>query len=300
MHPTLMIFVDGIGIGKPDNESNTFYKRPFRFLNEHFGATPSLENQFIEKDGKYIFPVDACMGVDGLPLSGTGQTSIFCGINASQILGEHSGPSPHSSQVKYLEEQSIFKDFLNKKKKVTFVNAYPKQFFDYINSGRKRLSATTLSCLLNGVRLNKISDLRKGNALSADIDNSRLVRRMGYKLPIIKPKTAAKRLLKITSENHFTLFEYFMTDHFGHGRVADEKDYLLNVFDEFLFHVIDLLDNKMTFILCSDHGNLEDISTKSHTRNPALTITAGKNAKKLRDKIKYLYDIKPAIMEMYP
>lgn len=299
MHSTIMVFIDGVGIGRPDPESNIFFKRPFRFLNEHFGIIPSLENQFIEKSNKYIFPVDACMGVDGLPQSGTGQTSIFCGINAPKLLGEHFGPSPHSTQLHYLAEHGILKEFSKLGLKVTFVNAYPKQFFDYINSGRKRLSATSLMCMLSGVKLKSAADLRRGRALSAEIDNSRWVSRLRYKLPIIKPLTAAKRLLKLAADNHFTLFEYYLTDHIGHGRIAEERVYLLNVFDKFLFHLLHLVDEKTTLIICSDHGNIEDISIKMHTRNPAFALSAGRNAKNLRDNIKFLYDIKSAVLENY-
>lgn len=50
-------------------------------------------------------------------------------------------------------------------------------------------------------------------------------------------------------------------------------------------------------MICSDHGNFEDISIKTHTMNPALTITAGKNAKQLAYNIKDLTDIKPSIIK---
>jgi bisphosphoglycerate-independent phosphoglycerate mutase (AlkP superfamily) len=55
----------------------------------------------------------------------------------------------------------------------------------------------------------------------------------------------------------------------------------------------------MTLVVCSDHGNFEDLSIKMHTLNPALCITAGENAGQLSKRIKNLSNIKPAIMEMY-
>jgi 2,3-bisphosphoglycerate-independent phosphoglycerate mutase len=239
------------------------------------------------------------MGVPDIPLSGTGQTSIFCGVNAPKMIGKHFGPYPYSTLVPVIKEKNIFKEFLRRKKKVSFVNAYPKVFFDYVNSGRRRLSVTTLSCLMNNMRLNKITDLHKGKALSAEIDNRRLVERMNYKLKIIKPQTAAERLLRIASKNHFTLFEIFHTDHLGHGRNLDWLEYTIKVLDYFLLHTINNLKKDMTLIVCSDHGNFEDLSIKMHTLNPSLCITAGKNSDYLFKKIKHLYDIKPAIMEMY-
>ncbi len=299
MHSTLLIFLDGVGIGKDDPRSNPFFKYKFKTFLDIFGKIPHLENSYLTTGDKFIFPTDACLGVKELPQSGTGQTSIFCGVNAPKLIGRHFGPYPPSELTHILTEKNIFQEFLDRGMKVSFANAYPKIFFDYINSGRKRLSATSLSCLLTGVRLKNATDLRRGKALSAEIDNSRWVQKLDYNLPIIKPVTAAKRLLKMASENQFTLFEFFYTDHLGHGRIKDEMKYILRILDDFLFYILSNFDDDISLIICSDHGNLEDISIKTHTRNPALTITAGKNAKMLSEKIKRLDHIKYAILEMY-
>ena len=294
-----MIFIDGVGIGKEDYEYNPFFKFGFKTFTENFGSIPNLNNQRLSNSDGFLFPVDARMGIPEIPLSGTGQTSIFCGVNAPMIIGKHFGPYPYSTLIPIIKEKNIFKEFKKRRKKVTFVNAYPKVFFDYVNSGRRRLSVTTLSCLLTGIRLNKISDLHKGRALSAEIDNRRLVERMNYKLPIIKPEMAANRLLRIGSKNHFTLFEIFHTDHLGHGRNIDWLEYTTGVLDRFLLHLTKNLSSNMTLIVCSDHGNFEDLSIKMHTLNPALGMAFGKNSSILAKRIKNLADIKPAIMEMY-
>ncbi len=39
--------------------------------------------------GRIVREVDATLGVDGLPQSGTGQTTLFTGVNAAQALGRH-------------------------------------------------------------------------------------------------------------------------------------------------------------------------------------------------------------------
>jgi hypothetical protein len=294
-----MIFMDGVGIGKEDYENNPFFKYGFKTFSENFGSIPHLKNQKLSCENGYFFPVDAMMGIPDIPLSGTGQTSIFCGVNAPKILGKHFGPYPYSTLVPIIEEKNIFKEFKRRRRKVSFVNAYPKVFFDYINSGRRRLSVTTLSCLLTGIRLNKIRDLHQGRALSAEIDNRRLVERMNYKLPVIQPETAANRLLRIGSQNHFTLFEIFHTDHLGHGRNIDWLEYSTGILDRFLLHLTHNLKKNMTLIICSDHGNFEDLSIKMHTLNPAIGMVFGKHSSELSQKIKTLADIKPAIMEMY-
>ena len=291
-----MIFIDGIGIGKKDYEFNPFFKYGFKTFTEIFGDTPTLDNQYLHKDHFYLFPTDARLGVDGLPQSGTGQTAIFCGMNAAKYVGKHFGPYPYSTLIPVIKEQNIFLHYKKKGKPVAFANAYPKVFFDYLASGKSRLSVTSLSCRLSGVRLNRVTDVRRGTALTAEIINERWNKKLGYKFPVIKPETAARRLLRIASRNTFTLFEYYLTDHFGHGRNIDEMIPSLKILDDFLFAVMTELDKKnTTLIICSDHGNIEDLSVKTHTLNPSVTITAGKYGKELSGEIKDLTQIKGAI-----
>lgn len=299
MQSTILIFLDGVGIGKADANSNPFFKYNFQTFTKLFDAIPHLGNKTISKNNRFIFPTDAIMGMPNLPQSGTGQTSIFCGVNASKILGKHFGPYPHSKLLPIIREENIFKNFLEMKKKVVFVNAYPKIFFDYIKDGSKRMSVTSLSCRYSNVHLLKKTSLIKGNALSAEIDNSRWVQNLKYNIKVVKPETAAKRLLKIASKNHFTLFEHFQTDLLGHGRESETLEERLKVLDRFLLYLFENLPKDYNLIVCSDHGNLEDISIKSHTTNPALTITAGKDAEQLSKKISNISQIRNAILELY-
>ncbi|MCP5063381.1 MAG: metalloenzyme [Ignavibacteriae bacterium] len=299
MQSTILIFLDGVGIGKSDPKSNPFFKYNFKTFTKLFNSVPHLDNQKLSVNNRYIFPTDAVMGTPKLPQSGTGQTSIFCGVNASKIMERHFGPYPHSKLLPIIREENIFKKFMDRKKKVVFVNAYPKEFFDYIKDGSKRMSVTSLSCRYSNVPLKKKIDLSKGNALSAEIDNSRWVNNLKYKLRIIKPETAAKRLIKIASQHHFTLFEHFHTDFLGHGRESETLEERLKILDRFLLYLFENLPKKINILVCSDHGNLENISIKSHTNNPALTMSAGKNAKYFAERIKNISQIRDAILNLY-
>jgi hypothetical protein len=293
-----MIFLDGVGIGEEDSRSNIFFKYGFKTFTEIFGEIPSLKHSILNKNNSYLFPSDARLGVEGFPQSGTGQTSIFCGINASKYIGKHFGPFPYSTLIPEIDEKNIFKAFINHGGNVFFANAYPKLFFDYLKSGKSRLSASALSSKLSGLKFNTSTDVRLGKSLTAEITNERWNIKLGYKLNSITPKTAARRLMKIALENNFTLYEYFMTDYLGHGRYDGDAQCLLNILDEFLFTIITELKEDITLIICSDHGNVEDISIKTHTLNPALTITSGKYAEKLFNEIQDLTQIKPAIMRL--
>ncbi len=293
-----MIFIDGVGIGEKDYEYNPFFKYGFKIFSEIFKETPHKQNQYLDKDGMFIFPTDTRLGVEGLPQSGTGQVSIFCGMNAPKFVGKHFGPFPYSTTIPIIAEQNIFKEYKYLGKSSYFANAYPKVFFDYLKSGKTRLSTTSLSCRLTGIKLNSVADLRQSKALTAEITNERWNRKLKYQLKVITPETSARRLLRIAGKNDFTLYEFYHTDHLGHGRIATEFESIYNNLDRFLFSIIsELKKEEVTLVICSDHGNFEDLSVKTHTMNPALTITAGKNAKRLAESIKDLTDIKPLIIK---
>lgn len=298
MSRILVIFVDGVGIGKPDPESNPFFQREFKFINRIFNDTPSLDNQKLQNRDNYFFPVDACMDVEGIPQSGTGQTSILCGINASELLGQHFGPFPHSKLYPIIEDKNIFRLLKNDGKHVHFANGYPQRFFDYLASGHKRVGSFATAVMKSGMKLNSYDDVLAGNALTAEITNKVWKERLGYDIPVISPETAGDRLITITSKNDFTLYEFFLTDHLGHGRNKDNFEEIVNAFDTFLYHIITNIPEDLTLLICSDHGNFEDLSIKQHTLNPAIAITAGKDSDALAIRIKKLYDIQPAIMDM--
>ncbi len=298
MTNVLMVFLDGVGIGKKDFHFNPFFQHGFKAFEKIIGNIPSLDNQRLTNGTHYLFPTDANLGIDGLPQSGTGQVSLFCGFNAPKFVGKHFGPYPYSTTVPILAKENLLVHFRDKEQGSYFANAYPKAFFDYIKSGRTRLSVTTLTCQLAEIRLNRVSDVRAGKALTAELTNERWNQRLGYNLKVIKPQTAARRLLKIANNYKFTLYEYYLSDHLGHLRIANEFDRLFSEMDEFLFTLLNEFDSKkMTLIVCSDHGNLEDLSVKTHTRNPALTISAGKSAKEISETVTDISQIKKAIIK---
>lgn len=293
-----MVFLDGVGIGKRDYQFNPFFKYGFKTFENIFGNIPSLDNQRSNNGTHFLFPTDAVLDVEGLPQSGTGQASLFCGFNAPKFVGKHFGPYPYSTTIPVLQKENILVYFRDNYKSSYFANAYPKAFFDYVNSGRTRLSVTTLTCQLAGIRLNRVSDVRKRKALTAELTNERWNQKLGYKLQVIQPKTAARRLLHIAEQYKFTLYEYYLSDHLGHLRLSNEFEKLFVELDEFLFTLLTEVDsNKMTILICSDHGNLEDLSIKTHTRNPALTISAGKSGKEIAESVTDITQVKQALLK---
>lgn len=294
----MMIFVDGLGVGRNNPDINPLVRFKFNFFNQFFGAFPTIRNSKIENKYFAIKPINATMGVEGLPQSGTGQTAIFCGFNASKFIGKHFGPYPYSTLKPLIQQKNIFTELEKRNFKTYFSNAYPQKFFDYLNNGRKTLSVTTFSYLSANKKLNDVNSLLNRKAITAEIKNDIWNSKLGYNIPVVEPQEAGKIFYEISREYHFNLFEYFLTDYAGHSRDFDYAYDVLCRLDGFLEGIISQMNfSKDLLILVSDHGNIEDLSVKGHTRNPAVGIFVGRKHKELAEKIKVLYQIKNKIID---
>jgi 2,3-bisphosphoglycerate-independent phosphoglycerate mutase len=296
----VLLFLDGVGIGKNDAGLNPFVRANLPALTSLCGGKlPYVPFNRISSEQADVIAVNATLGVAGLPQSGTGQTAIFTGVNGSKIFGRHFGPYPPTILRPIIEKKNIFRRLKENNKSVVFANAFPKRFFEYIESGTRRLTAAALSCRYADVPLFTVNELLLGNAISADIIRSEW-KKIGHpEVNPIKPKLAGNHLAQIAANNHFTLFEYWLTDHAGHSQNIAASIEVLERFDEFLSGFLDLFDPVNTLlVIISDHGNIEDLSTKSHTRNRVPCIIAGKHRDKLAGQIKNLTHITPAIVKL--
>jgi 2,3-bisphosphoglycerate-independent phosphoglycerate mutase len=295
----LLLFIDGVGIGKKDLKNNPFFFSELptfrKILN---GKLPSLRQRRLSSGIATLIPADTRLGIGGLPQSGTGQTAIFCGINAPKIIGKHFGPYPYSDLKPYIKDLNIFRNMIQKNKKVSFINAYPKQFFEYVASGKTRFSVTTLSCLMTGVPLLGYNELQKGIAVSADI-TAEGWKRFGYNLNPIDPFAAGKRAYSIALKNDLTVFEFFHTDHAGHSKDKKFAQEVLSKYYKFLSGILENYDkDKLFIIMVSDHGNIEDISVKTHTLNPVPVILFGHKKDLFAQQIKNITDIYKVINQI--
>ena len=62
------------------------------------------------------------------------------------------------------------------------------------------------------------------------------------------------------------------------------------------FRAIEALPPDVLLVITSDHGNIEDLSTKSHTLNDVATILKGPGSEAAAEGIRSLTDITPAIL----
>lgn len=125
----IFIFIDGVGLGEAGSKNPFSENRyeSFEILTDGFFNTDS--KPVIEKD-RLFKPIDANLGVEGLPQSGTGQTTLFTGRNAAREIGKHFGPFPHSGIKPFLKRESIFHAVKEAEKKPYFMNAYPPSFLN--------------------------------------------------------------------------------------------------------------------------------------------------------------------------
>ena len=105
-------------------------------------------------------------------------------------------------------------------------------------------------------------------------------------------------LASIVSAHRFTLYEYFITDKMGHAQNFDGARRILQNLALMIRELLTLLDlSKTTIMLTSDHGNVEDLSSRNHTLNDVPTIVWGAGRREVTAKIKTLADITPAIVD---
>ncbi len=280
MGRVLMLFLDGVGLGVKDPSVNPLFAARMPALRSLFGGElPSLARSRISSGAATVLPLDATLGVPGFPQSGTGQTSLFTGVNGAAVAGKHFGPHPYSTLKPVIAERNIFRRLREGGKSPLFANAFPQRFFDYLGSHRARMTVTTLSATTSGLPLLRAEDLARGMAVSADITNAGWLG-LGYPdIAVIPPAEAGKRLSVLSREHDFVLFEYWKTDFAGHAMDPREAVNVLETFDAMLGGILDSLDADGTLLLItSDHGNIEDLTTKTHTCNPVPLVLYGAGA----------------------
>ncbi len=178
-----------------------------------------------------------------------------------------------------------------------FANAYPERFFEWAQK-RNRWSTTTRCCLDSGVRIRTLEDLRDGTAIAADLTGKGLSDIASAPFPILDEDSAAQRIAKLTQTHRLVVSEYFHTDKAGHAQDPVAANQCLTAIDRFLAGLVSSLDfQNTTLVITSDHGNMEDLSVKSHTRYPVPLIVAGPGWHHFQ-RVKDLTGVAEAIMRI--
>jgi hypothetical protein len=290
--------MDGIGLGEKNSETNPFARAKMPNLNKLLDGR-SLLKEAAPFHGNHasLVAVDPAVGVSGLPQSATGQAILLTGINIPAELGYHYGPKPNPEVAAYLKEATLFSRFVKEGKKAALLNAYPPRYFDGIDSGKRLYSSIPQAVVNAGLPLFKHEDLFSGRALSADFTGEGWRRMLGFaEAPMMDAHQAGKKLGMLAKEYDFALFEYWASDYAGHKQEMDNAIHLMETFDKVIDGLVEDWNDGL-ILVTSDHGNMEDLSTRRHTDAyvPALVIGNKSARDEFTRDMKDLTDIAPAI-----
>ncbi|HKJ27864.1 MAG TPA: alkaline phosphatase family protein, partial [Anaerolineales bacterium] len=121
--------------------------------------------------------------------------------------------------------------------------------------------------------------------------------------PIRSLRTAGEKLAALAQDLDLAFFEYWPSDYAGHRQDKSGALELLENFDRMLEGLLaSWQDEEGLILITSDHGNMEDISTRRHTANlvPGLVIGSPALRQTFCQGLTTLADVTPAILRFYP
>lgn len=284
----LLVFLDGVGLGNKgsDNPLSTPGSTPS--LTRRLGK-PLLSETSVHQPELLFKPIDATLGVAGLPQSATGQTTIYTGQNAPEFLGRHQSGFANGSLRQLIDEYGLFSQVIALGKTATLANAYSPEYFYAIARRKRRYSVCTLLNMTAKLPFRMQYEYEQGEAVFWNI--------VGDRHTPISTRAAGQRLASLSAQYNVTLFESYLCDYAGHAQnKAQAVEYLQRI-DGFLESAIAHLPSNVTLIITSDHGNVEDLSTKRHTLNSVPLLAIGPQAHEF-STIEDLTDITPKIVQI--
>ncbi|NJK43049.1 MAG: peptidase [Pleurocapsa sp. SU_196_0] len=209
--------------------------------------------------------VDARLGVEGLPQSGTGQTTILSGINAARVMNRHYGPWVSPSLRRILED-NILKRVANRGGAVRLANFYPPRYLEALETGEMRLNAIATAALSAGARLEGMEGL----------SIAPMLRDPGAAVSLERVADWARAFMASTAT--VTIFDEWWTDNVGHEMNLNEAQDFAVRLEVFCRVALEERSAETLFLVTSDHGNFENLSVKTHTFNPVPLAAVGVGA----------------------
>ncbi len=276
----LLLFVDGVGVGLKDAKINPLARGDYA-LSQFRDATSSSRFQLNRTQ------VDACLSVPGRPQSASNQASLYTGKNIPLAVGKHCLGFPPPSVAALIQTHSIFGRMVAMGKTVRPLNAFPSEVADHFSQSKSpadgphaparwlkkvRPSASVLALRAANLTLPTFDNVRQGLALPHDLTGER-ARNLGFDIPSFSAQQAAEVVWQVPFD--LGLFEYFLTDEAGHAQSFEQAHQYLQRFDDFLSEVLRQKPKGAQVLVTSDHGNLEDLSTRNHTLNAVPVLYSG-------------------------
>jgi len=298
-HPSLqsppvrvaLLFIDGVGVGAADPAVNPLARGRWLLSQFQGGRGEALPPGGARTD------LGTTFSVPGRPQSATNQTAIYTGEPAARLLGRHLLGYPNDLLRSVLAEHSLIKKLVARGRRPTFANTYPLPYLRALGlphaaadrepqdstplppipPGRLRRlkpSASTVAYSVAGVPLRTLAEAERGLGLTHDIEGQR-ARLRGLHVPRRTPEEAAAVLWRIAEDHDFTLFEHFLADEAGHGRDFALAEEVLQTFDRFARAAVAQRPPDAAVLIVSDHGNVEDLTTRNHTLHDVALLSFG-------------------------
>jgi len=296
----LFLFVDGVGVGPADAEVNPLLVARLPHLESLVGPIDMQRwREGVHGARATLVPLDATLGVPGLPQSATGQTALFTGVNAAKLIGRHKEGRPNRLLKSVLYKHGLIPVLCRAGLKATFANAYSTAAIPRYVAGEAPMSCTSAMAYYGEGCFRDTAMFNRGDAVYFDL-TGRYARRRGDDVQLMTPARAGEALARIALAHDFTLYEYFLTDFAGHRQnIARAVRYLEDV-DAALGAVLNYYDlGRYLLILTSDHGNVEDLSTRSHTRNPVPLLAAGAGHDEFARRCDDVMDVARAVFKYF-
>lgn len=277
----LFILIDGVGIPSARLTESIYSKCPniLDFLSRH------------------CIPIDAALDVSGPPQSATGQTAIFTGCNAPRKKGAHLSGFPDRELREIIRQNNFYLSVLQKGKRCIFSNAYVR--YAEQNLPVTLQSVTTVAAKSALPRLLTKDDLINGKAVYHDPTRAYLREHGLPDIPVITEEQAADDLISIMRGHDLTVFEYFLTDHAAHRGTEVEMRKTLASLDRLLGQLMKTINTDHELLLwSSDHGNIEEPATRTHSRNQVPLCAYGKKASYVLENAGAITDIAPIIISL--
>ena len=178
----IFIFVDGLGLAPaaPDNP-----------------VAPDVCPFLCRLIAENAKPIDACLGVAGLPQSATGQATLFTGRNAAAYMGRHVEGFPGPTLRKFVEQDNVFLAVKAMGRRGRFADGYMAETVDEIRNRRFR-SVTTTAALTVPEVISLKADILANQAVLHDLTRAAIVSK-GYNGPLVTPAATTTRSSNISS-----------------------------------------------------------------------------------------------------
>jgi 2,3-bisphosphoglycerate-independent phosphoglycerate mutase len=296
----ILVFLDGVGIGDGDPACNPFVAAHLPRIRALLGGRLPVAEQ-LDVDGRIVSEravlaaADATLGVEGLPQSGTGQTTLLTGRNGAAEYGRHFGPWVPTPLRPMLAAENLLRRAVDAGRTAAFANAYPLSGAPADPRIFRRPAGPMLAAQSAGALTRGAAELAEGRAVASSITNERWREHLGSDVPDVTPEDAARTLARIAGDADVTLFAHYDTDYSGHRGALDGAVTALERVDAFLGALADALPPDTLLVVSSDHGNVEDVRG-GHTLNPVPVLAVGAGREQFVN-VQSLMDVIPIILQ---